>query len=472
LFITIDKGRKRSYSNQIYENVRGKILQGGLTEGTMLPSTRELSNELAVSRNTVLAAYDMLAVDGFVQSQPGSGIYINRGVKATVLPQTLMDCKTSTLAGHWIPNDIISFDSGLPALDLFPKSKWLAVSSQAYREAPVSAWGYDDPQGRPELRYVLASYLKNSRGILCDPDQIIITSGAKQGLTLAAKCLINNHSRVWIEDPSNRNVYEIFSYHTDKITPIPVDREGILTNRFAADEKPDMIFITPSHQFPMGGILPIQRRLELIRFVRESGCFLIEDDYDSEFRYSGAPVKSLQELDPEHVIYIGTFSKILFPSLRLGYLVLPPALVPRFREWKRLGDHHSNSISQLALLRFIENGNLQRHVKRMKRIYKERRDTLLELLPQYFTDRFEVYGASAGMHVVLEIKEHDFTPDVIKKIGELGVYVVPVENHSIQKGNHLNQVILGYAQLSRQEMEAGLSIIKDVLTNSAFSFGK
>lgn len=262
--------------------------------------------------------------------------------------------------------------------------------ARAFREAPVSALGYDDPQGRPELRSVLAAYLRKTRGIDCHPDQIVITTGTKQALTLIAKCLLDGGGEVLIEDPSNRNVNQIFSYHTDRIVTVPVDRDGIVTGLLPNGRKPTLLFTTPSHQFLMGGILTIQRRLELVRYARETDCWLVEDDYDSEFRFDGAPVSSLFELAPERVIYIGTCSKMMHPSLRLGYLVLPRQFAALFRERKRLGDHHTNSISQLALMRFIESGELERHIRRMKKIYRSRRELLLELLPRYFSGRFAV----------------------------------------------------------------------------------
>lgn len=228
-----------------------------------------------------------------------------------------MDIRYSSISNDVITKDVIDFDSGIPAIDLFPRGKWNRDITQAFNEAPISALGYDYPEGRLELRQTIVDYLKKARGIKCEPEQVIITTGAKQGISLIAKCLLDKNSKVWIEDPTNRNVVQIFSYHTRHITPVPVDEEGIQTALFPKNRAPSVIFVTPSHQFPMGGILSIQRRLELAEFARNTGCYIIEDDYDSEFRYNGQPVHSLHELNREKVIYIGTFSKILFPSLRL-----------------------------------------------------------------------------------------------------------------------------------------------------------
>ncbi len=460
LFVDLKKTEKRSYAKQIYRDIRGKILIGSLVEGAVLPSTRELSGELSVSRNTVLAAYDMLVSEGLVHSVPGSGLYVSEGI-APVKPLLPMeDLRTASLSDEPITPDMISFDSGIPALDLFPRSKWNTFTSRAFREAPVSALGYDDPQGRPEFRSVLAAYLKKSRGVDCSPEQIIVTTGAKQALTLIAKCLLNSESEVLIEDPSNRNVRQIFSSHTSHITLVPTDHEGILPGLLPKSSSPKLLFTTPSHQFPMGGILPMGRRLELVDYIRKRGCLLVEDDYDSEFRYDGTPVNSLYELAPERVVYVGTFSKILYPSLRLGYIVLPRSLVALFREWKRLSDHHSNSISQLALMHFIESGDLERHIRRMKKIYHKRRNMLLELLDQYFPGQHRVYGESAGMHLILELPGIEFAPDLVRQILRDGVYIVPVYEHAIGKESHTSQLIMGYANLDRGDMEYGLKAIK------------
>ena len=457
----MDKENRRSYSKQIYRQLRSRILNGELQTGDPLPSTRELSMELHVARNTVLTAYDLLVSEGFAKSIPGSGFYVRQG---TVLePERVSNHRVATLSEKTLPENCINFDSGLPALDLFPRMKWNRIHTQALYEAPISALGYNAPEGRPEFRRVLSSYLWKTRGIDCHPDQILITTGTKQGLTLVAKCLLDSNSEVWLEDPSNANVKQIFSYHTDHITPIPVDEKGIRPDRLPRAGKPSLLFVTPSHQFPMGGILPIQRRLDLISFARGSGCYLIEDDYDSEFGYDGIPTNSLQELDNSHVIYVGTFSKVMFPSLRVGYLVLPPELIGPCRKWKHLADHHTNSIYQLALMRFIEKGILGRHISKMKKIYRNRRDCLIGLIGQYFHDQVKVYGTAAGMHMVAEFDGVRFSDNLVGRIRQNGVYIVPVEHHSIVKGKHTNQVILGYASLSPDEMEQGIWKLKDVI---------
>lgn len=462
--LTIKKNAGSSFIKQIYEQIRQLIFGGDLQAGEKIPSTREMALHLNVSRNTVIEAYEMLIAEGYLESIPGTGIFVAPGAQLTDRPRVeTADYQFSAFATAEIPAATIFFHTGTPAVDLFPRSKWNQVASRAFLEAPAAALGYDAPQGRPELRHVLAGYLKKTRGVRCHPDQILITTGAKQALTLIAKCLLTPEREAWIEDPANSNVRAIFAYHTPAVLPIPVDAEGIRTDRLPPDRKPALIFTTPSHQYPLGGVLSIQRRLELLRFAARTGCYLVEDDYDSEFRYRGLPVGSLQEFDGHRVIYIGTFSKTLFPSLRLGYLVLPEALAPQFREWKRLGDHHTNSLSQLALARFIGDGSLERHIARMRKIYRQRRDKLIQCLTASFPGRVKISGETAGMHLVAEFAGMDFGPDFKARLEQNGVIAATVAEHTMADAESDNQLILGYAHLSPERIEEGVGRIKEVL---------
>lgn len=463
IHINIDYTQKRSYAKQIYKQIRKMILGSEIGADDALPSTREVSKELNISRNTVLVAYDMLVAEGLARSVPRSGVFVNDGIQMKKNPEQVQSNMTASLADYTMPDSVINFDSGLAALELFPKSKWNRTVSKAFLDAPTSALGYDDPQGRLELRHVLCSYLKKTRGIKCTPEQIMITSGTKQGLTLIAKCLLHAESKVWIENPTNRNVLKIFSYHTNHIVPFDVDEDGIQPSMFPKDEKPDVIFVTPSHQFPMGGILPMKRRIELIAFAQKTGCYIVEDDYDSEFRYNGLPSSSLFELDNEHVIYAGTFSKILYPSLRLGYLVVPEGIVDSLREIKRLSDHHSNSIYQLALMRFIENGDLERHIRRMKKEYLKRRNQMIEILHSLFQDKVQILGEQAGMHIVAKFEDVSFSESIMCALRNNGLYIVPVSQHCHNDNLNNNCIILGYAQLQHDQMLAGLTLLKSVI---------
>ena len=473
--IEINKKEKRSYTKQIYLQLREKILTGRFECGERLPSTRRLSDSLGVSRNTVLTAYEMLESEGLAESKPGSGIYVSllsenaakeRTRTEAAIQKAKREAQTAgavpSLSAERIPAKTISFDSGIPDLENFPRGKWSRTVSRVFSEAPATVLGYDDPRGRPELRTAVASYLERTRGIRCEADRILITSGAKQGLTLIAKCFLDAQSEVVLEDPTNRNIRQIISYHTKRIIPVPVDREGVITDALPTDAEPALIFTTPSHQFPLGGILSLPRRLDLIRYAKSKNAFLVEDDYDSAFRYDGMPVRSLVELDGNRVLYVGTFSKDLFPSLRLGYLVLPRSQLDRFAEWKRLADHHSDSVNQLTLAQFIESGELERHVARMKKKYHKRRDILLALLEKHFPGRVSVFGEAAGMHIVAEFSDVVFTPAIVSELLSAGVYMVPVQEHSVLPG-HSGQIILGYAGLDGEAMERGLLLLREII---------
>ncbi len=459
----LDRSKSRALAAQLYQQLRSQILNGERYGGERLPSTRSLSAELRVSRNTVQTAYGLLESEGLLVSRSGSGVYV---CHVTIPPkrreQAPANAQSVSLSPGQIPSACVNFDSGLPAVSLFPRANWNRIVSRAFLEAPDTALGYDDPQGRPELRAAIAAWLERARGIRCDAEQILVTSGAKQGLTLLAKCLLNSDSTVLMEDPCNANIRRIVSYHTSRILPVPVDDKGILTDRLPVDAAGRLLFVTPARQFPMGGTLPMHRRIELMDFAQKNDCWIVEDDYDSEFRYDGVPVRSLFELDDARVIYVGTFSKYLFPSLRLGFLLLPKSLVPDFREWKRLSDHHTNSVSQLALARWMESGAFERHIRRMKKVYRQRRTEMVDLLRERFGGAVEILGDDSGLHLVASFSHAVFTPEWITAIRDLGVYLVPVSEHSIL-GGHDNQLILGFGALEPEQMRRGLDILRTSL---------
>ncbi|WP_406654073.1 PLP-dependent aminotransferase family protein [Bacillus cereus] len=457
LWIPIDRSLDISLIRQVYHQIREQILNGELQSGEKLPATRELSSELGVSRNVILEAYDQLFSEGFLVTRQGAGTFIAEGAY-------LEQRKKSTLIDslHWCEetnkeSNIINFRSGIPALDLFPRKGWAKLSHTIWNETHPSTFGYDIPQGRPELRKVLSRYLLKTRGVFCHPEQLVITSGATQALTLVSKLLLSSGDEVLIEDPITNDIQTIFKNSGAFLSPIPVDDNGMNTSLLPANKNPKFIFITPSHQFPLGGTLPIQRRVQLVNYSRKTNCYLIEDDYDSEFRYEGSPVSSLQGLDPERVIYIGSFSKILSPSLRMGYLVLPSHLVEKCRRVKWFSDLHTPSLNQLILANFIAEGYLERHIMKMKKIYKNRRDFLIQQLQSAFSNTINIFGYSTGLHLIVKFNQVQFTKELLEKIQQLGVKVYPVEDHAIEKGKHHNRIIIGYGHLTTEEIKEGVS---------------
>ena len=326
-----------------------------------------------------------------------------------------------------------------------------------------SVFGYDHPEGCVELRIALARSLAKTRRVRCHPDQLVITAGAAQAFSLVARLLLSSGNEVIIEDPVTYDVQRIFSAADAVLSPIPVDENGMQTALLPREIRPAFVFVTPSHQFPLGGLLPIQRRIYLIQFARTARCYIVEDDYDSEFRYNGTPVSSLQELDPEHVIYVGTLSKSLSPALRLGYVVLPPPLVEQCRFLKQLTDLHSPVVEQLTLARFIEEGHLERHILKMKRIYRKRREALIAALTTNFPHRVRVSGDATGLHLIAEFHGRAFTEQMLADLEDAGVRLYPVERHAIRKDRHQSKVILGYGNLTPGEIEEGVRRMKTVL---------
>lgn len=460
LWIPIERSSAKPLIRQVYEHIRAQILCGTLLGGTQLLSTRELAANLHISRNVVLEAYDQLLAEGYIESRAGSGTYVAEGIRfekgqsePDVLP-TLSAASSPTEDKH------IDFRSGLPALDLFPRKQWSQLAQHVYAKAEPAIFGYDNPEGRLELRTALARYLQRTRGVSCQPAHILILSGAAQAFSLLNSLLLSPNDEIVIEDPVTYEVQLILSSSGAQLFPVPVDERGMQTDLLPLNKHPRLIFVTPSHQFPQGGILPVQRRLQLLQFARTVDCYLVEDDYDSEFRYVGSPISSLQGLCPERVIYIGTLSKILSPALRLGYIVLPTELVERSRSIKRLLDLHSPSLEQLILAQFIESGNLERHIVRMKRVYQKRRNVLITRLRQHFSDQVEILGDATGLHLVARFPHVRFTPEIIAAIERAGVRVYPVERHAIVKGRHLHEIILGYGHLSPAQIEQGIGQIK------------
>lgn len=467
LWIPIERSAARSLTRQIYEAMRARIMDGTLPGGALLPSTRELASNLHISRNVVLVAYEQLLAEGYIESRAGSGTYVAPGVcfaREDHTSQLSPILANSVLNAN---NPVIDFRSGLPALDLFPRKIWSQFVQRVYATAEPAAFGYDNPEGRLELRMALARYLQRTRGVSCQPEHILILSGASQAFSLLSRLLLAPNDEIVVEDPMHYEVQMILASSGMRLLPVPVDERGLQTHLLPHERSPRCIMVTPSHQFPLGGILSAPRRLQLLQFARAADCYVIEDDYDSEFRYTGSPISSLQGLDPQRVIYIGTFSKILSPALRLGYLVLPPELVAQARKVKRLLDLHSPSLEQLALAQFIETGHLERHIVRMKRIYQRRRNALIAQLQNHFAQQVRIIGDATGLHLTAHFSQVTFTPAIISTIEQAGARIYPVEQHAITSGQHTHEIILGYGHLSLAQIEQGVEHIKLALTSSS-----
>ncbi len=460
IWIEIEKNSGVPIIRQIYNQICEKILKGELKGGDQLPSTRELATFFNVSRNVVLEAYEMLLAEGYTISKPNVGTFVaeaavldEKPIPASELVTTINNFYTE------LNNDIIDFRPGVPALDLIPRKKWIQIRNETLLDSPDYIFGYGFPEGRTELRNSICRYLQRTRGLNCHPDQVVITSSSVQSFSILSRILLNNTDSYILEDPLHVEIKKVFTLASSSSHSIPVDNNGIQTALLPKNIDPKFIFVTPSHQYPLGGTLPIQRRIELIQYARSKDCYIIEDDYDSEYRYTGSPVSSLQGLDPDHVIYAGTFSKVMFPSIRLAYVILPWSLVNDFREYKRRSDYFTNITDQLAMSKFIDNMLLDRHISKMKKIYHKRRNYLIDSLNRNFGSEIKIHGESTGLHLICEFSSYEFSEELVHYIYTLGVGVYPVWVHSCRKDYPNNLVIMGYSHLDLKKIESGVILL-------------
>jgi GntR family transcriptional regulator / MocR family aminotransferase len=411
-------------NRQIYEFWRDGILSGRFAGGERVPSTREVASALDLARGTVTQAYEQLFSEGYLQTVRGSGTFVCRQLPESLLrPQTAADRSAySTISvrlsnfGRRLQHDHhshrrqpghIDLSQWGPDLNLFPLEEWRRLYVRNLRKLGSDALDYaEHPQGYEPLRQEIAKYAARSRAVSCTPDQVIVVNGSQQGLDLCARLLLEPGDEVVVENPGYQGAWGAFGSAGAVLRAVPVDEEGLTCGGLGTTAK--LVYVTPSHQFPTGVALSLRRRLELIRWAREHNSILIEDDYDSEYRYSGAPMPAMQGLaGGAPIIYCGTFSKVMFPALRIGYLIVPPNLVAVFRRAKWLADRHVPLHSQAALHQFMAEGILERHIRRMRQTYGLRRAALIESLETHFGSKACVLGEAAGMHAYVRIADGD-----------------------------------------------------------------
>ncbi|MFT4415453.1 PLP-dependent aminotransferase family protein [Fredinandcohnia humi] len=465
MWFQVERSDRKTLTQQVYEQLRHFILNGDLKTNEKLPSTRELATSLGVSRNIILEVYDQLVAEGYLIVKPRSGTFVAPG--SVFNKHEYQDTLISKELFAKTVKDIIDFKAATPAMDHFPRKAWGRLAKEVCYDAPDSIFGYHSPEGIPELKEELARYLLRTRGVICNPNQIMITSGATQALSLITEIVIKNKEYVAVEDPVTDEMRTIFTYGGAEIYPIPVDAKGIKPEFLSQENPPGFVFVLPSHQFPLGGTLSIQRRIQLIEYARKYNCYIVEDDYDSEFTYEGTPVHSVQGLDPEKVVYVGTFSKILSPALRIGYVVLPTGLIDEFKKLKWYKDRHNSTLEQLILTRFIKEGFLERHVRKMKRIYKQRREALVNSLKKHFPD-CSILGHAAGMHLVVQLQSIEYNTQLINWIQEHSVQIYSVDHYSINKGTHCDKIVMGYGSLSVDIIEEGVQRLKNAIDSYQF----
>ncbi|MBD3875156.1 PLP-dependent aminotransferase family protein [Pseudomonas kunmingensis] len=408
--------RGQGLTRQLYQALRERILDGRLAGGSRLPAGRDLAALLAVSRNTVTRAFDQLYAEGYIEGRVGDGTYVVELGSARPLMQPSASGVAPTEAllrlqrNHLVPpvsGAPRAFRIGVPAFDLFPFEIWARLTARFWRKPSPARLGYSDPAGEPALRELVAAYLRSSRGLNCDPSQVVITCGAQQGISLCAQLLVQPGDRVALENPGYRAAGHAFAVAGAELCGVAVDGEGLDTAALAQIEGCRLAYVTPSHQYPTGVTLSLARRLELLAWAERNEGWIVEDDYDGEYRYSGTPLTPLAALDRQgRVLYVGTFCKITFPALRLGYLVLPPGLAEAFARRRALDMRHSDIGSQMVMAEFIAAGHFQRHVRRMRQAARVRRDTLLQHWPEAIPGCGALPAVDAGLHLCVPVHSH------------------------------------------------------------------
>ena len=459
-FINIDRESRVSLWKQLYMYYKELILNGNLKLNDKLPSTRELSRDLNIARNVVLDCYEQLMAEGYVYTKSGSGTYICEGVKFRQI-RIRMESRFNKSDNNI---EKISFRTGIPDLDNIPINKWAQVYKESILNIEVTQMDYQNSFGSYELRSQLSSYLERVRGVCTSPDNILITNGAAQAFSLLCQ-LVEDHEYVLVENPLSYGILHTLESNHVTMKPIRVDEYGMVTSELPK-QPPKLIFTTPSHQFPTGVVLPINRRIEMIKYAQKHDTYIVEDDYDSEFRFYGNPIQSMQYLDPEKVIYVGTFSKTLMPALRIGYMVLPDKLLGKIENIKYAADLHSPNLEQIALARFIEIGLFDRHVSKMRRLYLKKRNYLIQCLEKEFRERVTITGAQAGMHFAATFKDVTFDKALMSKIGEKNIEITAMNKHYISDNSASpidNKLIFGYGNTKIEQMERGIRLLADII---------
>ena len=447
-----------SLARQIYLVLRDKMLEGSLKEGEALLSTREMAKQLAVSRNTVSEAYEMLSAEGYILSRQGAPTRVANGLQLEKTRSSLEREKVNTPAYECLAD----FRTGQPDLRRFPKQLWLQLVYKAAVNSATEEWGYSTPQGLLALREEISAWLLRSRGIKTYPEDIFITAGATQALHLLTYLIAGRGREILVEDPCHTGMRRVLEQQGFAIRPVLVDEQGIQTHHLNGEDI-CAAYVTPSHQFPLGGILPADRRAALLRFARKKEIYVIEDDYDSEFRYGGLPVAPLYSMDQEWVIYVGTFSKILFPALRIGYVILPRELHARWKYLRMHADVQNPPFEQVALAEYMQTRKFDRHIQKMRRLYGQRRNILLASLRQEFGEEWRVWGEAAGLHLAFEFPGKCFDRQFMLHARNHGLLVTPVEYHSIQKGVHQDKLLLGYGHLESEQIRNGIQLLNEFM---------
>jgi len=486
--IRLDRTATEPLHEQLYRQIRDQLKSGRFGDSSSrLPSSRTLATDRGISRSTVRLALSKLHAEGYLRSTPGSGTFV-----ANLLPETFLTAdrpKTDQPIGRpirisdrvrAIPDQRVGnqFDLGatgagpgvslvasIPAVDEFPIAVWERLRAQVLAKKGVNLLRYSSNRGDLDLRKAIAAYLCDFRAAHCHPDQIVIVAGMQQAMLISAMALLNPGEVAWIEDPCYQQTRRVLNLAGVKIIPKPIDNQGIVIARSPKEPLPKMIYVTPSHQFPLGVTMTFQRRTGLLDFARAHNAFIFEDDYDAEFRFVGPPLPSLQGIDnASRVIYAGTVSKILCPGLRLGYIVAPEQLIDSFVKTRSAMDQHSSPIEQATLARFITEGFFLSHIKRMRKIYAERRHFFIKQFNELLGDRFILQVPEAGLNIVAWLKREEDFPTIRSITLDIGVRPSPL-SFFCNQAKLKAAFVFGFAAWTRTQIRESLVKLASALAN-------
>jgi len=453
---------------QLYRQLQQRIVSGRLTPGMRLPASRQLAESLSLSRNTVSLVIEQLKAEGYLESHVGKGVFVSQQLPPLVeAPAVDVDVLPLPQLSHYgelldqLPKDKgpkqRPFAPGIPDISAFPMSAWARIVRRQIDRAVLQA--YDCDQGYLPLRQALSTYLRASRAVRCDADQIVITQGAQQAISLCAQVLLNRNDEVLLEEPGYRGARTAFEAHQCRLQPAYVSAHGVDVDRLPLKTKARLLYLTPTHHYPLGGILPASDRLRLLQWATKTDTWILEDDYDSEFNFVGKPIAALQGMAQQTpVIYMGSFSKTLLPALRLGYLVVPKSLASIFSHAKNAMTGETPLLMQAAVAEFIEEGHFVRHLRKMRKLYFSKWQHCLALLEQYCADNVEVVAQSAGMHLVIRI---DAIDDVLLStaFASKGYGSTPLSSYSLLPGSVEETpkgLVLGFSNTTQSQRIDGI----------------
>ncbi len=457
----LDRDSPITLSRQLLEWFRAAASDGSLPAGEELPATRALARELGVSRNTVCEAYDLLVAEGYIECGTGRRARVAGGLALQGAPPGASG--GASVAPPRLPPIETDLRTGLPDPGSLPKKAWARALLLAAENAEPGDWLYGPAAGHPALRAEIASYLFRNRGMRVAADRVFVTAGATHALHILATVMARSGRPAAVEDPCHLGLLRTFKLAGLPVVSVEADESGMKTGNLAGVDA-GLAYVTPSHHFPLGGILGADRRAQLIRWARDREAWIAEDDYDSEFRYSGPPVAPLWTMDADRTVYVGTFSKTFFPALRIGFAVVPPALEKEWKEARVHADVQNPVFEQLALARLLADRTIDRHVAKMRRLYARRRAALLAALSASFGDGIRVLGDASGLHVAVRFAGVRFDRDLVGRARERGIRLVSAERHSVAGGAWQDTLLLGYGHLDEARLATGVGRIAAFLS--------